>query len=559
MNDFREKAACTAIGFILMGWLIPALSCALGASDPNTEKKTSLPWLPGPDTQARQELKEGLQAAQEGRWPVAIGRFKAAHERSFVWPPALFNLGWSCDKAGGQPLRAAIWYRAYLAARPEASDAPAVRRRINALLADTEQAISRIMGMEEEVCRTVPAKDSGGARLAYADAWLGLDRPDKALEIAKRPDLNLSLYWLIDVARKFAEQGQIGRARESAQYLRGTETWDHSNSGFAFGAIAEVQAKTGDIEGALKTLEEITSAGREGAFKAIAGAYLTKGDLAGCQSLMTLTSTDYERSLVMSALACGLAERGNTAAALDMVDRMPDSEGICRAMALTAVLRRFYLEKNWHEAQSCSHRAVRELDKTALSHQEKEHFDAACALARLVAEKLKVAWAKEEFVTRYENRYFFRVNPTPWYDLARAAAKKAEDKEAGMDPSMVGYDAAQEAWKILDEVKQRIDPNLLDLHAEEKVLCLRDLTRTLAEKGEASMAWAEVLDWMAAAVEVERDKAYGDLKSLETSAKEDNSRYRLLPVVARDWHLALKRFRQTDRKWNDTDKARLKQ
>jgi len=263
---------------------------------------------------------------------------------------------------------------------------------------------------------------------------------------------------------------------------------------------------------------------------------------------MTLTSSYHDRGLVKSALARGLAERGNTAAAMDMVDRISDSEGICRAVALTAVLRRVFLEKKWDEAQSCRHRAVRELDKTPLSHQEKEHFDAACALTRLVAEEFMVAVAKEEFVTRYENRFFFGVNPTPWYDLARAAAKK---EEAGMASSMAGYDAAQEAWKILEEVKKRMDPNLLDLHAEENVLCLRDLTQTLAEKSQASMAWAEVLDWMAVAVKVEHHKAYVDLKSLETAAIKDNSLYHLLPGVARDWHLGLRRFRQTDLKWKE--------
>jgi len=538
MNRFCEKGARTAIGFTLMGWLIPALSCGFGASDPNEEKGASMPWLPGPDTQARQELKGGLQAAQEGRWQDAIERFKAANRRSPVWPSALFNLGWACDKAGGQTLRAAIWYRAYLAAKPDASDASAVRQRIGELIAGTEGAVIRIMGMEEEVCRAVPANYPQSTRIAYGEAWLDMDRPDKALETAKRIDQKGQASWLVEVVRKFARQGDLDLARESAQYMASIDPNDRNCSDLAFGALAEGLARAGDIQGALKIFDEITYHPDAVVLPALAEAYIAKGDLAGCGKLVDKASSDRERGLVQCPWACALAARGDTAEALDIVDMMPNSERPGRAMIMTAVVRRFCKDGHSDWSTTWNMKILWDLDGTPWSFLGREHFDAVRTFVRFLAEEFDVGSA-EEVLTRY-NRYYFKVDPAPWYDLARVAVRKAEADRA-----------AQEAWKILEEAKQRVDPNGLEAAAEERFLCLRDLTQTLAEKGRASMTWTETLDWTALAATVEADTAHADLASLEASAAKDNSKYLLLPVAAGKLHIGRTRFRQTDLKWKE--------
>lgn len=512
---------------------------ACGSARAATGAEADLPWLPGPGIEAKQTLKEGLAAAEAGDWDAAIEKFRGAQALAPTWPATLFNLGWACDKAGGRLLPAAIWYRAYLAVEPEASDAPAVQRRIEELLDGVAASVERIMGMEEEVARAVPAKDSTTARKLYAQAWLKLGRPDKAWEIALTMPAGPES-WVGDIVRGFAQSGQIDTAIRCAGAMRRMEADYHYRSEWALAYIVQAQARAGDVAGALETLPRVQTHGRIVALGAIAQAQAAKGEFAACRTLADDAASDKQRARVLGALASGLVERGDIEAAQEALESIPISERPRRAQVQAAVARRL-LRQGRAEWRDYIEKARAELERTFLdgpasdSDHETEHFDAVRALVQIVADAGDIRGAKE-ILTSYD-RYYFGLKPEPWYDLMRAAARQAELKTA-----------PQQVWELLQEAKQKINASMFDLGQEQYLLCLSDVTETLAQRGAASPGAAEALDW-AALTFAFGVRFYADLASFEAEARADPSKYTLLPSYAGNLHVGLERFRRMDSEW----------
>lgn len=102
-------------------------------------------WLPepGPSTKAdllprAEEARQlGLKAASRGDWPGAVAAFKEANNFAHCSPPLMFNLGLAYQR-GGWPVQAVMYYRAYLAALPDAPNAAEVRAEIRKLVAEAE-------------------------------------------------------------------------------------------------------------------------------------------------------------------------------------------------------------------------------------------------------------------------------------------------------------------------------------------------------------------------------------------------------------------------------------
>jgi tetratricopeptide (TPR) repeat protein len=102
-------------------------------------------WLPAPGPSSKEKLppraeearQRGLQAAGIGDWPAAVAAFKEANQFAHASPALMFNLALSYQR-GGWPVQAAMYYRAYLAALPEAPNAAEVRAEIPKLIAEIE-------------------------------------------------------------------------------------------------------------------------------------------------------------------------------------------------------------------------------------------------------------------------------------------------------------------------------------------------------------------------------------------------------------------------------------
>jgi tetratricopeptide (TPR) repeat protein len=102
-------------------------------------------WLPAPGPSSKEKLppraeearQRGLKAAGSGDWPGAVAAFKEANQFAHASPPLMFNLALAYQR-GGWPVQAAMYYRAYLAALPDAPNAAEVRAEIPKLIAEIE-------------------------------------------------------------------------------------------------------------------------------------------------------------------------------------------------------------------------------------------------------------------------------------------------------------------------------------------------------------------------------------------------------------------------------------
>lgn len=111
-------------------------------------------WLPEPGPSNKEKLppraeearQRGLKAAGTGDWPGAVAAFKEANQFAHASPALMFNLALAYQR-GGWPVQAAMYYRAYVAALPEAPNAAEVRVEIPKLIAEAE---ARALGLFDE-------------------------------------------------------------------------------------------------------------------------------------------------------------------------------------------------------------------------------------------------------------------------------------------------------------------------------------------------------------------------------------------------------------------------
>ncbi len=129
------------------------------------EREASFPvWLPAPGSSrqvplspaAEKARERGLSAARAGDWPKAIAAFKEARESAHCAPSLMYNLGLAHERAG-EAVAAALWYRAYLSAVPDAANAAEVRAETEVLVARTKAKALRMWEEAERLADTLPA------------------------------------------------------------------------------------------------------------------------------------------------------------------------------------------------------------------------------------------------------------------------------------------------------------------------------------------------------------------------------------------------------------------
>src|SRR5512135_2808307 len=77
--------------------------------------------------ETRVAFDKGTTAARMEEWTLAVRYFNEARKTAPRAPEVLFNLGLAESKMQGRELRAMVWLNAYLAARPDAPNAAAVK------------------------------------------------------------------------------------------------------------------------------------------------------------------------------------------------------------------------------------------------------------------------------------------------------------------------------------------------------------------------------------------------------------------------------------------------
>lgn len=215
------RVVITTLYVLVSAMLLPGLSVAQKAANPpaNAVENPPLPnidrraapmvlgvfveapapyplWLPAPGPSSREKLppraeearQRGLKAAGSGDWPGAVAAFKEANQFAHASPTLMFNLALAYQR-GGWPVQAAMYYRAYLAALPEAPNAAEVRAEIPKLIAEIEARAMREFDEAERLAEmlsaTPPAAGTKSLRQAALEsmasyAYLGgmTDRGD---------------------------------------------------------------------------------------------------------------------------------------------------------------------------------------------------------------------------------------------------------------------------------------------------------------------------------------------------------------------------------------------
>jgi len=118
---------------------------------------------------AQQLTTQALSAAEKKDWPSAIRFFTAAMELAHCAPSLYFNTALAYER-NGQRAIATAWYRAYLAARPDASNAGQVQARIQAIADGLDDVAARTLDQAERAALALGATAPAGAKSARQSA-----------------------------------------------------------------------------------------------------------------------------------------------------------------------------------------------------------------------------------------------------------------------------------------------------------------------------------------------------------------------------------------------------
>lgn len=252
------------------------------------------------------DIKKGQIAADQNDFPLAIRYFNEAREGRPYEPEILGDLGIVESKIPGRELRAIVWFGAYLAANPSASNAAAVRGMIDALRIKNESNLNHFLETLTAAATELGLPDHKGtgevksvvfnrytALYNAAAAWArigNLDAARKALGLI--PSNEVIGYLDRDVKAATVKYAQyLAEGRNAARLKKLPDTLSARDLDSVNDRLAEAAAKDGDINAALSTLPSIADRDYlDYALSTIAVAQAEAGDNAGsCNSVSRIS------------------------------------------------------------------------------------------------------------------------------------------------------------------------------------------------------------------------------------------------------------------------------
>lgn len=265
-----------------------ALALLAGCEAPIASPPPDL-GLPAPAIAA---MKAGTAAARAARWDRARRHYLDAHDAAPASHLPIYSLAMANDHSGGRDLVAMAWYRAYLAAVPDAENLPLVRKRLSELdrrvEAGVRKLVDRARRADREITDDLFQKPPGRteARKAVSEALRTLAAPPKPSPPAYRAKAprDAAVEKRIAEARSQAKAGDFAAARRTLATARPTLSAASSARRTALSrALAVQQMRVGDAAGAMRTAATASSArSRVGTYAALAEA---RGDLAAAEAL----------------------------------------------------------------------------------------------------------------------------------------------------------------------------------------------------------------------------------------------------------------------------------
>lgn len=289
---------------------------------------------------AQDAIKKGVAAAQDQDYPLAIRFFQDARKTSPGAPEIYYDLGLAESKIPGRELRAIAWFGAYLAANPNASNAAAVNDFIVALQVKSQSNLGRLLKTAQDAASQAESdsfsRDADLGRVAGLWAQAG-DVTAAMKVVASFGDGKDNEIGYQAIAEGQAKAGDMDGAKKTAGLIVKIGIFKSD----ALGAIAFDQAKTGDLAGAKITFASaLVTAGRiqdgpvngipahprEQALGNLIVLQSKIGDIAGAQKTLELWPNNYPvDQFTWDAIATAQATAGDTAGAQKTVDAISDA------------------------------------------------------------------------------------------------------------------------------------------------------------------------------------------------------------------------------------------
>ncbi|MFC2140580.1 hypothetical protein ACFLQ1_02540 [Candidatus Auribacterota bacterium] len=246
--------------------------------------------------EAEEAMTRGLAAAKINEWELAIKYFSQAQEIAPESPHVLLNLGLASDRWGTRDILAIAYYRAYLAALPQASNAAQVRSRI----------IELEVRVEAKVCNMIPKV--------------------KEMNLLLLKNNRLNIYRTIASAQ--FHLGDHETASKTARFIKDKNNRINDHDRYSQHIVSQ-KLKKGNIKGALNIAKRMYDENddvrhyqyhsKSYAYKNISFAQLGKADLEGARKTTALIQNRGYRAEVQTRVAQELLKKGDIKEAVELL------------------------------------------------------------------------------------------------------------------------------------------------------------------------------------------------------------------------------------------------
>jgi hypothetical protein len=345
-----------------MRGILIALALTLAAVPVWAQTTAPAPLTP----EAQEAVHKGVIAAKQQDYLLAIRFFQDARKAAPDAPEIYYDLGLAESKIPGRELRAIAWFGAYLAANPNAPNAPAVNDEIAALDVRIQSDLVRLLKIAQDLAQRDDERDV--SRLAVVWAKAG-DIPSAVKTADLIQDEFMRTWVWINVATALVQLDNLAGAQEIAARIRSSSASAKEEPLFL---IAKAQAQAGNIVGAKAAIDLIffvakaqaqagNTVGAEAATNLIfwiAAAQAQAGDIAGAKAATDLIfliakaqaqagdiagakKTASSIQAAQSRIATAQAQAGDISSALKTVDLFQETSskdgawtGIARFQAI---------------------------------------------------------------------------------------------------------------------------------------------------------------------------------------------------------------------------------
>jgi len=194
------------------------------------------------------------------------------------------NLGLAESKIPGRELRAIAWFGAYLAARPGAPNAAAVKEAIAGLQIKAEGDRNRLIASVWGAASSLPHDTVNDQRRLVASLWAQAGEMTRAMGVVDAFQAPVTkVYALIDIANSQVDRGDRVGARQSLALAK--QTLPADNTQYYVSDLIRAQLNADDIDGATLTANALGDpSAKASQLASIATAQALAGNVAGARA-----------------------------------------------------------------------------------------------------------------------------------------------------------------------------------------------------------------------------------------------------------------------------------